>query len=76
MDERDHELLDKQLRHLQPRNDGETILLLLGMFLAGVMLGSTWFGHQNPPKNPPTRIASNDVVASTMLGNETSLPQQ
>jgi hypothetical protein len=71
MDQHDQELLDKQFRHLQPtRDDGATVLMLLGMFFAGMTFGSIWFGHQNLP----TRLASNDVPASSIPGNETSLP--
>jgi len=64
MDQRDLELLDKQLRQLPPRNDGATILMLVGIFFAGMMFGSIWFGHQNER----TQIAANDAIAATTPG--------
>jgi hypothetical protein len=64
MDQRELELLDKQLRHLPPQYDGAAILMLLSMFFAGVIFGSIWFGHQNER----TWIASNDAIAATTLG--------
>jgi len=63
MDQRDLELLDKQIRYHQPRNDGATILMLVGMFLVGMTLGGIWFGHQNER----TRIASNDAIVATTV---------
>jgi hypothetical protein len=62
MDQRDRELLEKQLRQLNvpSRHEGTAILMLVCMFLAGVTLGGIWFG----PQNEHTRIASKDVMAA------------
>jgi hypothetical protein len=59
MDRHDRELLHKQLRRLQPppRNDGAIVLMDLGLFLAGLTLGSFLFAS----KNQPTRTAANDA---------------
>ena len=49
---------------MPPRQyDGATILALISIFLAGVIFGSIWFGHQN--EQP--RIASNDAIAAEFL---------
>ena len=59
MDQRDQELLDKQLRAVRPpRNDCTTILMLVAVFFAGMTLGGI-LAH----KSEPMRIASNDATA-------------
>jgi hypothetical protein len=65
MDQRDQELLDKQLRRLSPspRNDGVMIFTFVVMFLAGVTLGSILFSHQREPM----QTASNDTAAIALL---------
>ncbi len=47
MDQRDQELLDKQLRYLSqpPRNDGITIFILVAIFFSGLVVGGILFGH-------------------------------
>jgi hypothetical protein len=60
MDQRDQELLEKQLRAINPapRHDGVTIVTLLVGFLAGITLGGFLVGHTSEPM----RVASNDVA--------------
>jgi hypothetical protein len=51
MDDRDWELLNQQMRHLQPplRENTWMMLILAGGFLAGMAAGSFLFaGHQSP----------------------------
>jgi hypothetical protein len=57
MDDRDRELLDRQMRNLQPppRPDGLMILILTGVFLAGMTLGTLLFGI-----HPRVQTATND----------------
>jgi hypothetical protein len=61
MDERDQELLDKQLRHLgsPPRTDGVMILTIIAIFIAGVTVGGALFSHEDDSM----QIASNDATA-------------
>jgi hypothetical protein len=55
MDQRDKELLDKQMGRLRPpRNDGVFAVLLAAMFLVGMTLGSVL----SEPKTEPIQIAS------------------
>ncbi len=50
MDRRDQELLDKQMRRLEPpRNDGVIAVMLAAMFLVGMTLGSVLSTHQSEP---------------------------
>jgi hypothetical protein len=60
MEQRDWELLDKQLRAINPapRHDGVIIVTVLVGFLAGMTLGGFLVGHTSEP----TRVASNDVA--------------
>jgi hypothetical protein len=56
MDRRDQELLDKQMRRLEPpRTDGVIAVMLAAMFLVGMTLGSVLSTHQS---EPPIQIAS------------------
>jgi hypothetical protein len=55
MNQRDQELLDKQMRRLSPpRNEGLIGVMLAVMFLVGMALGSVLSPHQSAP----TQIAS------------------
>jgi hypothetical protein len=57
MNQRDQELLDKQMRRLTPpRHEGVIALMLAAMFLVGVTLGSVLAPHTSAP----TQIASLD----------------
>jgi hypothetical protein len=60
MDQRDLELLDKQMRAINraPRRDDVIIVTVLMVFLAGMTLGSLLAGSANEP----TRVAANDVA--------------
>ena len=59
MNQRDQELLDKQMARLTPpRNDGSIAVMLAAMFLVGMALGSILSPHQTPHQNAPTQIAS------------------
>ena len=60
MDDRDQELLDKQLRHVGvvPRNDAPIALMLVVVFFAGITFGGYLFAH----KGAPTILASSDAM--------------
>jgi hypothetical protein len=62
MDQRDQELLEKQLLTINPapRQDGVIIVTLLVGFLTGMTLGGFLVGHTSEPM----RVASNDVAPS------------
>jgi hypothetical protein len=64
MDPRDQELLDKQLRQLNPspRSDGVMILAMLAVFFAGMALSGFLFSY----KSEPVQIASNDTPAISL----------
>jgi hypothetical protein len=51
MDQRDQELLDKQLHGLgvAPRSDGVMIVGLLAIFLTGLLLGSFLYAYSEQP---------------------------
>ena len=67
MDQRDQELLDKQLRHLNPypRSDGVMMLAILAVFFAGMAFGGFLF----PYKSEPMQIASNDATPAIPFPN-------
>jgi len=48
MNQRDRELLDKQLKWIVPtsRHNGAIILVMVGIFVAGIALGSTLSAHE------------------------------
>ncbi|MGB9390569.1 MAG: hypothetical protein WCB70_11385 [Xanthobacteraceae bacterium] len=70
MDQRDQELLDKQLRrlnlYLSPRNDGVMVLAILVVFFAGMTLG----GFVSAYKSEPMQIASNDTTPAIFLRDD------
>ena len=60
MEQRDWELLDKQMRGLSPpRNDAIMVLTLVAVFFAGMALGNLLF----PREGEPMQIASSDSTA-------------
>jgi hypothetical protein len=67
MDQRDQELLDKQLRRIAPpsRHDGVMFFAVLAVFLAGVTFG----GLLAATRSGPTQIASNVATAANSLLN-------
>ena len=66
MEQRDWELLDKQLRgHQPPRNDGVLVSTVIAVFFAGTILGGILVPHESEPM----RIASNDVRTAISLPN-------
>jgi hypothetical protein len=67
MDQRDQELLDKQLRglNLSPRNDGVMVLAVFAVFFAGMALGGLVSAH----KSEPMQIASNDATPAVSIPN-------
>jgi hypothetical protein len=67
MNQRDQELLDKQLRGLNPspRSDGVMALAVLAVFFAGMALGGSLFTY----KSEPVQIASNDATLAVSLPN-------
>ena len=59
MEQRDRELLDKQVWGLRrPRNNRVTVLTVIAVFFAGMTLGGILFAHESKPM----RIASNQVA--------------
>jgi hypothetical protein len=64
MDQRDRELLDKQLRrlHLSPRSDGAMVVAFLAMALGGFL-----FAYNN--NSEPMQIASIDATPQIFLPN-------
>jgi hypothetical protein len=63
MDRRDDELLAKQMRAISPpRND--VGFALLGVFVAGLMLGAVLFAGARQPAVP------HDAMAAISLGND------
>ncbi len=64
MDRHDQELLQKQLRRLQPppRHDGALAIVGVALFLAGMSLGSFLFAY----RSEPTRIAANETTAFSL----------
>jgi hypothetical protein len=60
MDQRDQELLDKQMRAISsaPRRDGVVIVTVLMVFLAGMTVGGLLVGSASEP----TPVAMNDTV--------------
>jgi len=71
MDRRDQELLDKQMRRLQPTigQEGTLIAVFLGVFLIGVTFGGWLFSSSEPSSVAPDRVASNDVAAAPLVGH-------
>jgi hypothetical protein len=67
MDQRDQELLDKQLRGINTthRHDGVLILAVLAMFFTGMTLGGFLAGY----KGTPLRVASYDVTQAISGAN-------
>ena len=60
MNQRDHELLDKQMRRLSPpRNEGLIGVMLAVMFLVGMTLGSVMSAHESE-RIQPIQFASMD----------------
>ena len=67
MNQRDQELLDKQLRHVQiaPRTDGVIMPVLLAVFFAGMALGGFFYAYAGVPmQSALQRAAPNQQVAS------------
>ena len=67
MDKRDQELLDKQLRRLNPSplSDRAMMFALLVAFFSGVTLGGFLFEYPIEP----TQIASNDATPAGSIPN-------
>ena len=66
MNQRDWELLDKQMRGFSPpRNDGIMSLMVAVVFLAGLVLGGILFRHESGPMQP----AWNNAKVATYLPN-------
>jgi hypothetical protein len=71
MDHRDRELLDKQMRRLQPTSGqvGTAIAVLVGVFLVGVTAGELLFSSSEP-----IRVAANGVEVAPLLGSPPMTP--
>ena len=66
MDQRDWELLDRQMRGFgPPRHDGILGLTVAVVFLAGLTLGSILFAHQSAP----TQLAWNNAKVAAYFPN-------
>jgi hypothetical protein len=67
MNERDQELLDKQLQRINPRrrSEGVMVMAILAVFLAGMTFGGFLFAY----KSQPMRVASYDVTAAVSVAN-------
>jgi len=66
MEQRDWELLDKQVQGLRPpRNDGVMVLMVVAVFFAGMILGGLLIPHERELM----RIASNDARTAISLPN-------
>ena len=59
MDQRDQELLEKQLHsiYVPPRNDGVLMLAVLAVFFAGIALGGFLYAYAAEP----LQVAANDA---------------
>jgi hypothetical protein len=61
MEQRDWELLDKQVWGLRPpRNNRVTVLTVIAVFFSGMIIGGILFA----PETQPMRIASNHATAA------------
>ena len=67
MNQRDQELLDKQLQGLNPspRSDGVMALAVLAVFFVGMAFGGFLFTY----KSEPVQVASNDATLVVSLPN-------
>ena len=66
MEQRDWELLDKQVWGLRPpRNDSVIVLTVVAVFFAGMILGGLLVPHESEIM----RIASNDARTAILLPN-------
>ena len=68
MNERDQELLDKQLWGVSPsplRNSGRTGVAFIAVFLVGIAIGDILFAHESTR----TETASHSMTAALLLLN-------
>jgi len=65
MNERDQELLEKQLhgQNIVPRSDGVMILAILAVFFTGIAVGGFLYAYTDDP----VQIAANDTVLQTIV---------
>jgi uncharacterized membrane protein len=65
MNQRDQELLDRQLSSLRltPRHDGVMILAILAVFLVGMTAGGFLYAFTERPM----QVATNDLAAAVSL---------
>jgi hypothetical protein len=66
MDQRDQELLDKQMRRLTPppRSEGTIVLAIMAVFIAGMTLGGYLVADREDITRDITRLASSATSAS------------
>jgi len=67
MNQRDQELLDKQLSRITPapRSEGVMVLAVLTVFFVGMAFGGFLYAYESQP----IRIASNDVTPTMAVLN-------
>jgi hypothetical protein len=69
MDQRDWELLDKQMRRsTPPRNDGIVVLTIATVFLAGLAVGGILFGQESVAE----RFTGNNAKVASYLPNRSA----
>ncbi len=70
MDQRDWELLDKQMRQsTPPRNDGIVVLTIAAVFLAGLAIGGILFGQESGSE-PVWKVASYIPIGSAPITSQ------
>jgi hypothetical protein len=70
MNRHDHELLDGQMSHLQPapRRDGMLILVLAGVFIAGMTAGGLLLTFASTPSKPTALDDGRTALAFLLNG--------
>ena len=61
MDQRDQELLEKQLRSITPARRNDATIVIVTVFLAGMALGTVLAGKPSAP----IMVAANDAAYSS-----------
>jgi hypothetical protein len=77
MNRHDRELLDRQMSHLQPapRRDGMLILVMAGVFIAGLTAGGLLFTFGNKPSTPTALDDGKTALAFLLNGTANTTRQ-